>query len=144
MDEQIWIKLRNKLLDAITKFLDFEIDPVKQSSLREEAQKFTSALLDYGKSQLNKPGIDNQKSLAEIEELYSKAQRNNAETRKINAEAAAIELDNRIKTLQLVLAATKTMIVNQPGQESNHFITDIERFQGLLEVFQEGSTSVAG
>jgi hypothetical protein len=141
-DGELWKKLRSKLVQAITNFLEFEIDPIKHSSIKEEAQKFTSALLDYGKSKLNKPGIDNDKTLAEIEEIYGKVQKTRAEARKINAEASAIELQNVIRKLKIALGAARVLMVGSPEAETVLFLKEIESFKQLLDVYEQGETSV--
>jgi len=142
-DEKLWSRLRSKLIDTIDKLLDTELDTVRGTSIREEAAKFTSALLDYGKSKLLKPGIDNEKTIAEIEELYSKKQMNIAEVRKINAEAESIEISNKIKKLRFVIGAAKAILTGNTSPENLLFIKDIDSFLQVLKELEKGDASIA-
>lgn len=141
-DERLWTVLRHKLIIAINKLLDSEIDAVHHTTLKEEAQKFTSALLDYGKNKLLKPGIDNEKTIAEIEQLYSQKQKNLAEARKINAETDAIELATRIKKLRFIMETAKLIVTGNEGDESLLFIKNIDNFLLAVGSIEQNDTSM--
>jgi hypothetical protein len=137
-DEGLWAKLRPKLIEAIESLLDFEIDAENHTSIKVEAQKMVSSLLDNVKSRLNKPGIENQKILAEIDETYTRKQKTVAETRKINAEADSIEVKNKIRKLKLKLAAIELAIkIGNPGEEGLIIMKQIENFRNALSVLEE-------
>lgn len=141
-NDHLWAMLRHKLIEAISKLLDSEIDTSRHSTLRQEAEKFTSALLNYGKSKLLKPGIENEKTIAEIEQLYSLKQKNLAEIRKINAESEAIELATRIKKLKFIIDAAKIIMTGSDGKESLLFIKNIDNFLLALAAIEQDDTSV--
>ena len=107
---ELWSKLRGKLLEVIDQILDTVIDSDKHTTLKQEAQKFTSAILDYGKQKLAQPGYENEKTIAEVELLYSQKQRELAEARKVNAEADKLELDNTIRKLRVFLIAIRRLL----------------------------------
>lgn len=133
--EHIWKRFRKKLVDNIDKLLDFEIDSEKGSTLREEAKKFTSALLNYGKSKLSAPGINNEKTLAEIEELYSKREKSLAEARKIHAEADLLEFSLRIQKLKTALKLAKVVLPR--GKRHAVFLKDIDLFLDVVRSIEE-------
>jgi hypothetical protein len=128
INENLWSKLRSKLIDAINNLLDTEIDGITKTSFGEEIDQFTHSLLQYAKEKLKKPMVDNDKTIAEIQELYSRKQKNLAETRKIHAEAEAMELKNRIRKLKLILNTAKIVLHGNPGEEEILFIKDIDTF----------------
>lgn len=136
-DEHLWQKLRVKFGEVISSILDTIIDDTTNSTLRDEAKKFTSALLDYGKSKLNKPGIDNEKTLAEIDLLYTQKQKTIAETRKIHAEANNIELSNKIKSIKVALTAYKLVLLKETGSQEIVFVKDIDEFINTLKLIEE-------
>ncbi|MBK7391132.1 MAG: hypothetical protein IPI23_19305 [Bacteroidetes bacterium] len=86
-DELLWEKLRQKLISVINTFLDNTIDFDKGTSVRDEVKKLASLTLNFAEEKLKKPGIENQKLLAEVDEIYSKIEKNKAEANKINVEA---------------------------------------------------------
>lgn len=137
-DKVLWKKLKPKLIEAMTKFLDVIIDNENDTTIREEAKKFTSALLDYGKQKLNKAGIDNEKTLAEIDLLYSQKEKEVAEARKIHAEADALEIENTIKRLKLSLIGVKLLMVGENGNEEAIFLKQVDEFLRAIEEMGKG------
>lgn len=127
----LWEKLRPKLHEAVNKFLDTVVDSSRKTTIRDEAKELTSSLLKYAKAKLNKPELENQKILAEIDNLYSSKQKDIAEARKIHAEADAIEFQNALNNLRMSLMLTKALLISNKDTNSILFIKEIE---GLTEV----------
>jgi len=84
-------------------------------------------VVDYGKNSLSKPGIKNAKTLAE--------------TRKINAEATAIELDNELKKQKIALDMAKISLLQRYGKTPLLLPWDDEDSQKLLTNGEEGTSS---
>src|SRR5687767_11262990 len=114
----LWARLRPKLLQAISQMLDTVIDLDRGSTVRDEAKKFTSALLRHAEARLEKPVLENEKIEAEVAEIYAKVETERAQARKINAEAEAQELRNCLTRLKLVLMLAKAAIAGDEGDES--------------------------
>ena len=132
-NKEVWSRMRGKLMQAVEKFLDTTLDYENSSTIKDEARKFSTALLDHAKEKLAKTGIENQKMLAEIDLMFSTKTKELAETRKINAEAQAIEFSNSVKQLKLTLGLSKALIIGEQGEENVVFIKQIDSF---LEVIQ--------
>lgn len=128
---ETWARLRDKLLEVIENILNTVIDTERNSTLKQEAQKFTSAVLEYGKQKLAQPGHENEKIIAEVDYLYSKKQRELAEARKINAEADKLELENSIRKLKLYLMTAK-VIATKDDNDDILFIKEINSFLEIL------------
>ena len=116
-DNNLWKNLQSKLIGVINNFLDSVIDHKNESTIREEAKKFTSALLDYGKNKLEKAGLDNEKIVAEVDLLYSQKEKQFAEARKLHAEADLIELQTNVKKLKIALSSMKLLMIGEANNE---------------------------
>ncbi|MDN5200168.1 hypothetical protein QQ008_02320 [Fulvivirgaceae bacterium BMA10] len=124
------------MIQVVKEFLDFTIDHENKSTIKDEARVFTTALLDYAKQKLAKPGIDNQKTLAEIEEIYARRQRELAEARKTNAEAEKIEFETSIRKLKVALGSAKVLLIGKQGGEEILFLKQIDNFLDVLKEFE--------
>ena len=117
-DQLLWQKLRPKLIQALSDFLDTVVDYEKGSTIREEAKKISTALLNHAKARLAHAGYENEKLEAEVEYLYAQAEREYAEARKQRAEASALEFATSVRKLRLILGGTKAMLVGDTGREA--------------------------
>lgn len=127
-----WSSLRSKLLAAIGKVLDSVIDPEHGTTVREEAKKFTSALLDHARARLAKAGLENEKIEAEVAKLYAECESISADARKKHAEAEATEFETAVKRLKLALELTKAMLIGEPGEEAIVFGNQVQALLGVL------------
>ena len=125
-DKERWYNLRPKLIATINAFLDTVIDTQNESTIRDEAKQFMTALLNNAKSKLEKAGIENQKIYAEIDSLYAQKCKDLAETRKLNAEAQGIEIQNKLRVMKFALSATKALIIGSENSEDILFIKEID------------------
>lgn len=134
-DNNLWKNLQSKLIGVINNFLDSVIDHKNESTIREEAKKFTSALLDYGKNKLEKAGLDNEKIVAEVDLLYSQKEKQFAEARKLHAEADLIELQTNVKKLKIALSSMKLLMIGEANNEEIIFLKQIDVFlQTIKEI----------
>ena len=85
-----WLQFRDKLLQALQAVLDTVLDSEEGTTVRDEAQQLTRALLDYAKANLARPGLENDKLEAETRRLFYQGEADRAEARKKNAEAEAL------------------------------------------------------
>ena len=129
---ELWTRLRQKLFEAVNNLLDTVVDERSGNTLREEAKEFSSLLLKFAKDHLNRPGLENQKIMAEIECLYSAKHKTLAETRKIHAEAGSIELQNRINALKLSLGVSKMLMIGLTDEKSILFLNEIDSLLELI------------
>ena len=79
---QRWSQFRDRLLQTLQIVLDTVLDTEEGTTVRDEAQQFTRALLDYAKANLARPGLENDKLEAEIRRLFSQSEADRAEARK--------------------------------------------------------------
>jgi len=135
-DENLWAKMRSNLMKNIQSILDTTVDYRTNSSLKEEAQKFTSATLDFAKSKLNKAGFENEKIIAEVNQLITQREKEQAEARKTNAEAESIEIENKIKNLKLTLISYKFLLLGEQGEEEMLFLKNIDEFLAVIKVIE--------
>jgi len=124
-----WAELRAKLLSSLYKLIDDISEGQGCSWFEARAAEFSRAILDYAKAKLARPGIENEKTLAEVGDLYAERERKLAETRRIHAQADAQELETELKRLTIALKMTKVMLVGDPGDEAMLFGRQID---GLL------------
>lgn len=132
-----WIALKEKFFDTIESLLETVIDSNTNSTLGDEINDFKSLLLDYGKNKLAKPGIDNAKTLAEIENLYSQKIKTIAEARKLNAEAEKIDFETKLRKLKLSITIMKALISREPGEESILISKEIDTILFALNRIEE-------
>ena len=125
-DTKLWNKLRDKFMTKlegmVENLLDQIVDPQKNTTLREESKQIISLGLDYFKNKLANPGIENEKVLAEIEEIYINMEKTAAETRKIKAEAETIEFNNSLKKLEFCLHSTKILLLDSEDQDEKSLV----------------------
>lgn len=137
---QLWAKLQPKLVDAIQQLLETPINPATGATVREEGTEIASLAWEHVKERLRKDIIENRKNEAKIAEIYErlehereKENRTRAETRKLNAEAEAQELDNRIRKLHTILLLAKATLAGQPGEEALLMGRQIDAYLRALE-----------
>ena len=135
-DKGLFKQLRGKLVLAISQSLDTVINYEQETTVKEEAKEFASALIDHAKAKLKKAGIENEKLLVEIDNLYVQREKEIAETRKLNAEAKAIEIQNRIRSLRLSLGGLKAMMIGEEGEEDLVFMKQIDSFLSVLNAIE--------
>jgi DNA primase large subunit len=131
--EPLWLRLRPKLINAINAVLDTVVDPDNESTMRDEAKQFTSALLDHAKAKLKRAGLENDRIEAEIRQLYSQIEMDLAESRKRNAEANALEFDTTVRKLRFALMGTKTLLISDESNESIAFGQEVDGFLESLK-----------
>lgn len=136
-DENLFKKLKGRLVDAVEKFLDSTIEFQTGTTVREETKKLTSLALNFAEEKLKKAGIENHKLLAEIEEKYSLAEKNKAEARKTIAESRRIEFEQSLKELALSLKLSKVLIIGKKGEEAMVLAKQIDAFLDAIEEIQE-------
>src|SRR5258708_18237060 len=100
-DKSTWAKLKNKLTETLFDLLNTQINSNSGATVRDEIQRITTNVIAFANAKLEKPSIENQKLLAEIEQILANKAKELAETRKINAEAEKIELDNITQKLRI-------------------------------------------
>jgi len=122
-------------MTVINKFLDSTIDFEKRTSVRDEAKKLVSLTLNFAEEKLKKPGIENQKMLAEVDEIYSNIEKNKAEVKKIYAEASSIELETALKKLKLALKLSKALMIGKEGNECIIINKQIDAFLEAIEAY---------
>src|SRR5215510_12105862 len=88
---ELWQSLRPKLIQAMNEVLDAVIDDEQGTTVRDEMKQLTTALLDYAKANLARPGLENERIEAEIRRLYGQMEIDRAEARKKHAEADTLE-----------------------------------------------------
>jgi len=129
----LWQSLRPKLIKAMTDVLDAVIDEEHGTTVREEMKQLTTALFDYAKANLARPGLENERIEAEVRRLYGQMEIDRAEARKKHAEAETLEFNNKVRRLRLVLGAAKALMVGEEGQEAVIFTAQITAFLETLE-----------
>lgn len=132
INKKTWSELKSKLSIAVSKALDTVINYEENTTVREEAKEFASAIIAHAKAKLKKAGVENQKLLAEIDLLYTQNEKERANTRKLNAEANEIEISNMVKSLIISLGGLRALSIGQEEPEDILFIKQIETFLGTL------------
>jgi hypothetical protein len=126
--------LKRKLLGAVTKLLDTEVDPRSRTTVRDELGEVSGNALTHLKEVLKTRGLENEKLHAEVALILEKAreirERTAADTRKTDAETEAQILKNIETRITLVERALKLADEMEP----NAVVTLLDGFpaQGLL------------
>jgi|TARA_R100000501_G_C2620242_1_gene113511 hypothetical protein len=136
-NESLFENLRSKLIKTVNKVLDASIDVNSNQTVKDELRNLASLGLDFAKSKLAKPGIENDKMLAEIEEKISIIEKNNAETRKLHVEARRLEFDQSLRELTFALKMSKAIINVEDGEEAIAFTKQIDIFIEAVNSLKE-------
>lgn len=115
-DPDLWMRLQGKLLQTLEKILEHVVDPDRGLTLREEGQRFTSALLGHCRERLARAGLENEKIEAELHKIYAESEGALAAARKTNAEADALELQTAIQRFKFSLVLAKGLIVSDSSE----------------------------
>ena len=121
----IWEKCKDSLMEMVTKILDAQLHRDGKTTV-EEFKRASSNLLDFANSKLERPVIENQKLLTEIDLMLATESKSRAETRKINAEAEAIEISNLEKKFKIAIGAATVLARLEKNQEGLLFCKDME------------------
>lgn len=130
---ELWAKLRPKLIKTVNDVLDTVIDESREATVRTEAKEFTSALLDFAKQRLRKEGLEAEKIEAEVRKLHADMQMGLAEARERHARADHCEFDLKVKKLRLALSLTKAQLIGDEGEEAIVFGRQIDELLKLLK-----------
>jgi len=103
--------LMAKLDLALGRVLDAIADPVAQTTVREEAQAIAAEGLHAIKAYLKRPGVQNEKILAEVQKLL-------AEAEALVAEAAVKVTENQHRQLALLAKQLRLVLVAQQYLET--------------------------
>ncbi len=141
-DPEMFARFREKFLNGLEKVLESELNCSTGATVREELQALTSGLLDFAKAKMAQPTAENQRVMAEATEKFAAAKRELAEARKVNAEAESIEIDNRVKKLQLLVKMTKAMIHREDGEAAIVFAKQLDDILLALNEFQQATKSL--
>jgi hypothetical protein len=105
--------LVTKLDRALGRVLDAIADPVAQTTVREEAQAIAAEGLHAIKAYLKRPGVQNEKTLAEVQKLL-------AEADTLAAETAVKVTENQHRQLALLAKQLRLVLVAQQYLESGN------------------------
>jgi len=131
-DDFTWSKLKSKLTQTLFELLDTKINTNSGATVSDEIQRITTNVIEFANAKLERPSIENQKLLAEIEQILANKAKKLAETRKINAEAEKIELDNIAQKLKIALGLAKVLANSTSDPEAIIFIKNIEEFSVIF------------
>jgi hypothetical protein len=101
----------SKLDRALGHVLDAIADPVARTTVREEAQAIAAEGLQAIKAHLRRPGVQNEKTLAEVQKLV-------AEVDALAAETAARVTENQHRQLALLAKQLRLVLVAQQYLET--------------------------
>lgn len=135
--DELWNNLKDKFLLAINDILDTVVDPNQNTTLKDEIKDFSSLLLSYGKNKLAKPGLENQKILAEIELIYTTKMKELAEARKLFAEADRITFETKMKKLKLSLSLFKVLVSGNENEEKILITRQIDMLVRVMNQLEE-------
>lgn len=131
-DPRRWDKLREKFSARLRELLDTTVDHRNGKTVRDEAKEFTGALLDFAKAKLSKPGLEAEKTAADIAKTFAERQTQLAVAEKTSQEARSTRIDNDIKELKITLGATRAMIVGDTSEEAILFGKQLDSFLSSL------------
>jgi hypothetical protein len=132
-DKTMWLKLKLKLTTLITNLLETKINEKSDLSTDEEIKRATANLIEFANAKLEKPSIENQKLLVEIDlALVSKA-KCHAETRKLNAEAEKLEIENITNKLKLAIGLAKVLGHSTQDESIILFVKGIEEISYIFQ-----------
>ncbi len=135
-DLSIWKEKKPELIakiqEVVDKIMDHIADPINQTTVRDEAKEVISLSLDHIKQKLAKPGIENQQTLAEIEQIYARINQTKTEERKTKAEADKLEFDNMLRKLEFSLGSTKILLLNDKDDETVIFTRQLDAWIKLV------------
>ncbi|MCX2432194.1 hypothetical protein [Pedobacter sp. GR22-10] len=126
----VWESAKGKLMDLMTKLMDAQINSYSDSTVREELKRAGSNVIEFANAKLQRPSLENIKLQAEIELMLKNSAKVDAETRKVNAEAEAVELANLEQKLKIVMGAAKMIAMGERNQEAILFCKDMESLLG--------------
>ncbi len=135
-DLVLWREKRGKFIEMIGKaveaLMEKIIDPINKTTVKEEAQQLISLALNHVKARSGKPGIENEKTIAEIQEVYAKIEEISINNRKNLAVAEAQEFKNFLNRLEFSLGSTKIMLSSEKDDESIIFTKQISDWMELV------------
>jgi hypothetical protein len=104
--------------ELIRKWKVFLLGVKHKAAIRDTLQEIPNSAASFGKNKLDKPGIDNEKTRAEI--------------KKLNAEAGELELNTEIKNFQFWLMKVKISETVATHLDDEQFIQWMDELQRLL------------
>lgn len=119
-----------KLEQTLENVMDTVVNSKTGTTLGQEGQDLIVESIAHLKSKLKKSGLENEEIAANITKLLAEAQKERAETRRINAESEQLEFLTMIRKLKLVLEARKLYYIENENKEE---MQKIDSFVSLLK-----------
>ncbi len=132
---QFMTEIGPKLEQAMQQVMNTVIDPQSGTTVGQEAQDVIHESINHLKARLKKTGLENEEIAARITKLLAEAEREKAETRKLNAETDQMEFFMMARKLKLVLEAHRLFALD--GEEAPE-TQRLNAFIGLLGAYGEG------
>ena len=101
-----------RLENAMEQVMNSVLDPKKGTTVREEAQDIIHESISHLKDRLKKTGLENEEISARITKLLAEAERERAQTRRLNAECDQMEFLLMVRKLKLVLEAQRLFYID--------------------------------
>jgi len=123
-----------KLEQAMEQVMSTVIDPKMGTTVRQEAHDIIHESISHLKERLKKTGLENEEIAARITKLLAEAEREKAETRKLNAETDQMEFLMMARKLKLVLEAQRLFYA---GSDEEPETQNLSAFIGLLNAYAQ-------
>lgn len=115
----------SKFSTTLEDLLDSISEKPLEEGTSENIEDITKILQNFIEAKASKPSIENTKLLAEIVNEYERNKEIKANTRKLNAEARSIEIDNTIKNIKAVIEAINIFSTIKYDANDNKFVLDL-------------------
>lgn len=132
-DPRRWEQVRERLVVRISAMLDATLDHEDNTTVREEAKKFTSHMLEFARQRLQREGLENDKIEAEVSRIYAERTRELAEADRLSAEANEKRRKTALAELCAQLCMAKILIIGDQGEEAVLFGQQIDEFLRLVK-----------
>ncbi|HKP97569.1 MAG TPA: hypothetical protein VJ385_17630 [Fibrobacteria bacterium] len=127
---KLWLQNREKLLSEISDLLEWS-DPESLQKLKKATT--SSAVLVQGAIRDFNSTLENDKMRAEIEGLFAKAERENAEAVKIRAEANSIQFATKVRKLKLTVRVYKIFLQSDMSADALLFCSMLDQLNDVLK-----------
>jgi len=132
LDEQLWIKIRNKLVEMIEELLTFNNWSTVQPTVRAEIERRFFSIYFKTTDYWDKRSVPDERIIEEMVIAYRKIGAFETDARKINAESSAIELELTIRRLQVAINGCKFLFSGNMNDQSMQFLMELDQFSKML------------
>ncbi|MHA7844450.1 MAG: hypothetical protein ACX93I_14115 [Winogradskyella sp.] len=136
-DEEHFKRVRENILRKVEEVFNSILEESDDYIEFDDTKKLTEISLEFLEKKVKNNTAEDYKKIAEIEALFSKAEKNKAATRDLDFNTRKAARHERLRDLKLKLTLGRFLLLGDKGEESIIFVKNIDNLIIVIDSIQE-------